>query len=214
MQQHHRVLFLPLFPSSIIIYYQEEFTVNMQKYSGINDDGTLKKFSTPIASLPASVAASNGDVKTLGRLSDDEILGIDEHGNTPLIWAANAGQRNTLDFILNIISNKDDKSSHLNLRGYLGNTAISRAAQGGHVECAAALMSQENIDPNICNEKMQFPLHFAAYKKHPDVVQILLNSGKCDTFVKDRKGRTPDEDTREEEIKEMIVKYRKDSGIN
>ena len=186
----------------------------MPHYSGINDDGTLKKFSTPVASFAASVAASEGDIKALERLSDEEILGLDEHGNTPLIWAANAGQRDALDFVLSVISKKENTSSHLNTRGYLGNTAISRASQGGHVDCVAALLSQEKIDPNICNEKMQYPLHFAAYKKHPGVVEAMLRSGKCDTLVKDRKGRTPDEDTREEGIKEMIKKYRKDNGID
>ena len=82
------------------------------------------------------------------------------------------------------------------------------------MECVAALVSQDSIDPNICNEKLQFPLHFGAFKKHPDVVKTLLESGKCDTMVKDRKGRTPLEDTSVQEIKEMIMKYRKDNDVH
>ena len=70
------------------------------------------------------------------------------------------------------------------------------------------LLTNANADPNICNEKMQYPLHFAAFKKHPEMVQLLLQSGKCDTMVKDRKGRTPAEDTSVDEIRNTILQYR------
>jgi ankyrin repeat protein len=55
---------------------------------------------------------------------------------------------------------------------------------------------------------MQYPLHFAAFKKHPQVVRVMLESGKCSTTVVDRKGRTPAEDTSLEEIRQMILEYR------
>ena len=183
-------------------------------YPGINEDGSLKKFSTPIPSSTAAKAASTGDVETLQTLSKSEIVATDEHGNTALIWAANSGQTNVLEYILNLgvlaneTATQSEHSDYLNHKGYLGNTALSRAARGGHVECVRLLISQDKIDPNMCNEKMQFPLHFGAFKKHIDVVKVLLESGKCDTFVKDRKGRTPAEDTRVQEIKDLIISYR------
>lgn len=183
-------------------------------YPGINEDGSLKKFSTPIPSSAAAKAASSGDVETLQNLSKSEILAKDEHGNTALIWAADSGQSNALEYILNhgVLANEtateSEISDNLNRKGYLGNTALSRAARGGYVECVRMLISQDKINPNMCNEKMQFPLHFGAFKKHIDVVKVLLESGKCDTFVKDRKGRTPAEDTSVQEIKDLIMSYR------
>ena len=181
-------------------------------YSGINEDGSLKKFSTPTPTSVAAKAASSGDIDTLKTLSKSDLLAIDEHGNSALIWAADKGHTDALDLILNVISNEErsesEQSIHLNLRGYLGNTAIARASRGGHVDCVESLIAQSMIDPNICNEKMQFPLHFGAFKKHRRVVEVLLESGKCDTFVKDRKDRTPVEDTSVEEIKNMILAYR------
>ncbi len=179
-------------------------------YSGINDDGTLKKFSTPKATSAVAKAASSGDVSTLETLPKSDLLATDEHGNSALIWAADKGQTDALNHILEVISNEpdDDQSLHLNLKGYLGNTALARASRGGHVNCVAVLIAQNRIDPNMCNEKMQFPLHFGAFKKHLEVVKVLLESGKCDTFVKDRKGRTPAEDTGIQEIKDMIISYR------
>merc|ERR1712110_1304710 len=96
-------------------------------------------------------------------------------------------------------------------RGYLGNTATARAARGGHLSCVKLLLGNERengVDPNICNEKKQYPLHFAAFKNHPEVVRVLLDSGLCDTLVQDRKGRTPAEDTSVGAIRDMILEYR------
>jgi len=103
---------------------------------------------------------------------------------------------------------KDSENCGVNARGHLGNTALGRAARGGHSECVKILLEREDIDANIANEKKQFPLHFGAFKKRPEVVKVMLESGKCDTFVEDRKGRTPAEDTSVEEIRNMILKYR------
>ena len=51
-------------------------------------------------------------------------------------------------------------------------------------------------------------MHFAAYKQHKDVIAVMLEMG-VDTMVVDRKGRTPAEDTKSEEIREMIINSRK-----
>jgi hypothetical protein len=56
---------------------------------------------------------------------------------------------------------------------------------------------------------MQYPLHFAAFKKKHDVVKVLLESKKCDTMVLDRKGRTPAEDTSDESIRSLILESRR-----
>ena len=116
------------------------------------------------------------------------------------------GHQEALNLILDVIL-KNDPSS-INKRGYLGNTALSRAARGGHLECVINLLKMPNIDPNIANDKMQYPLHFAAFKRKPEVVKALLDSKKCDSMVLDRKGRTPAEDTSDENIRKMILDSR------
>jgi hypothetical protein len=183
---------------------------------GINADGTLKEGPAPKPrpTTPAAIAASTGD---LSALSSNEVKPFlwtkDEHGNLPLIWAADKGHADALQFILS--SEVPDSNVNINTSGYLGNTAIARAARGGHVSCVKLLLLSNFkghrhgiINPNICNEKEQYPLHFAAFKKHPDVVRVLLDSGLSDTTVKDRKGRTPAEDTSVEMIRDMILEHR------
>lgn len=178
--------------------------------TGINPDGTLIKFQSPKPNSPLAIAATSGDITALTLAASTDPTSLftsDEYGNQPLIWAASQDQPEALKFILQYAT-EHAKNDGVNAQGYLGNTAIGRAARGGHLQCVKILLERKDINPNIPNEKKQFPLHFAAFKKHPEVVKAMLESGKCDTFVEDRKGRTPAEDTSVEEIRDMIIKYR------
>jgi ankyrin repeat protein len=180
----------------------------MSSTSGINSDGTLKKYDKPIPKTPASIAAFYNDITKLKTLSTTDLLSIEEEsGNTPLIWCADQGHVDALQIILSIIEKEDP--SFVNIRGFLGNTAISRASRGGFVDCVKTLLKSSSINPNISNEKMQYPLHFAAFKKKYEVVKVLLESKKCDTMVVDRKGRTPAEDTSDESIRSLILESRR-----
>jgi len=193
--------------------------------SGINADGTLKKFAVPKPTTPTSIAASSGDLAALSSIEHKSNLWTkDGYGNIPLIWAADKGHVDVVQYILSEVScaginEQDESKGDINTRGYLGNTAIARASRGGHLSCVKLLLEQHLedeskngvVDPNVCNEKKQYPLHFAAFKKHPEVVRVLLDSGLCDTRVKDRKGRTPAEDTKVEAIRDMILKHREES---
>ena len=196
--------------------------------SGINPDGTLIKFHTPKPSFPAAIAASTGDLVTLSLPDVKAALWTKDHcGNIPLIWAADRGQTEALKLILECMPEKREnsfngdfdyngdgsKESLVNTRGFLGSTALSRAARGGHLECVRTLLDREDIDPDIPNEKKQYPLHFAAFKKHPEVVKAFLESGKCDPWVVDRKGRTPADDTSVARIRDMILTYSELRGM-
>jgi ankyrin repeat protein len=178
--------------------------------SGINSDGTLKKYVVPLPTTQAALAAFNGDHSLLSSLPATNLLAIDETGNTPLIWSADQGHIDTLNLILEAVAEVDPSS--VNTRGYLGNTALSRAARSGHVDCVIALLKIPEINPNISNDKMQYPLHFAAFKRKPDVVKVLLEHKACDSTVVDRKGRTPAEDTSDDGIRNMILESRRPFG--
>lgn len=152
------------------------------------------------------MAAYNGNTSLLSSLPATNLLIVDETENTPLIWSADQGHTDTLQIILDAVTKIDPSS--VNARGFLGNTALSRAARGGHVECVIALLKIPEINPNIPNDKMQYPLHFAAFKRKPEVVKILLEHKACDSTVIDRKGRTPAEDTSDIDIRNMILESR------
>ena len=175
--------------------------------SAINADGTLRHYVKPTPTTPACIAASNGDTVALSTFRWTDLSAADTTGNNCLIWAADRGQCAAVELLLAAAEREDPAS--VNTRGYIGNTALARAARGGHVECVVALLARSSqINPNLPNDKKQYPLHFAAFKRHPAVVQALLASPLTDTTVTDRKGRTPAEDTSDAAIRDMILSAR------
>ena len=79
----------------------------------------------------------------------------------------------------------------VNTRGFLGATAVARASRAGHTAALAALLEAPGADPNLCNDKLQSPLHFAAFKRQPEAAALLLAHPACDPFVLDRKAPHP-----------------------
>lgn len=167
------------------------------------------KYDTPMPSSLACQAAAAGQVDRLQAMTAAEILHTcPTTGNTPLIWAANEGHEAAVAYILQTIATVDNKAKvddYINVRGYLGATAVSRAACRGHAACLA-LLAAAGAQVDVCNDKLQYPLHFAAFKQHAECVQILLDHG-ADTLVLDRKGRTPSMDTSSQEIRQLLQEY-------
>lgn len=165
---------------------------------------SLQKYPRPVPKSAASVAAANGHVESLMSMSPKELHEADEYGNVPLIWAADAGQRDAVEALLSV------RGLDVNVKGYLGATAVCRASRQGHADVVRLLATVGNANLDVPNAKMQYPLHFAAFKKKRDVVTVLLEND-ANTIVLDRKGRTPDEDTSDEIIRVEILRKREAS---
>jgi hypothetical protein len=117
----------------------------------------------PMPASPASVAAAAGDVQALEGLAPPSLLEADAgSGNTPLIWAADGGHLPAVSYLLSL------SPANVDSPGFIGNTALCRASRGGHLPTVSALLAA-GADPNLPNDKKQYPLHFAAFKKHPEV---------------------------------------------
>jgi phosphoglycolate phosphatase-like HAD superfamily hydrolase len=175
--------------------------------------GDAKALETCLGATPSPAAADgNRTVAALG------------HGeNTLLIWAADGGHPECVKLLLELKCQLDGPAAagaaaggaaghnnendigriDIDAQGFLGATAVCRAARKGHVEVVEALLAA-GANPNIPNVKLQHPLHFAAFKKHPTVVQALLVGG-ADPLVLDRKGRTPAWDTSEADIRNVLL---------
>ena len=159
--------------------------------------GPLQKYDVPSPSSDAAKAAVAGDLARLEAC--DAVDAPDASGNTPLIWAADSGAADVIPYLRD--------RCDVNHRGYLGATAVCRAARKGHLDALLLLLKAEGVDVNAPNDKMQSPLHFAAFKKNRACVDALLAAG-ASTYVLDRKGRTPAEDTSDEEIRAAILAAR------
>ena len=159
--------------------------------------GPLQKYDVPLPDSDAGKAAAAGDLARLEAC--DDVAAPDATGNTPLIWAADSGAADCVPYLRG--------RCDVNHRGYLGATAVCRAARKGHLDALQLLLKADGVDVNAPNDKMQSPLHFAAFKRNRACVEALLAVG-ASTYVLDRKGRTPAEDTADEEICAVILAAR------
>eukprot|EP00471_Norrisiella_sphaerica_P010610 CAMPEP_0184499242 /NCGR_PEP_ID=MMETSP0113_2-20130426/40937_1 /TAXON_ID=91329 /ORGANISM="Norrisiella sphaerica, Strain BC52" /LENGTH=438 /DNA_ID=CAMNT_0026887077 /DNA_START=1 /DNA_END=1317 /DNA_ORIENTATION=- len=189
--------------------------------------GPLVKYPPPEPAVtPAEKAAATGDVAalksmTLSSLNGDRKDSIakpqnpvsvelnpdpssDLYANPPLVWAVENGHVDCVKVLI-------EAGVDINAKGYLGATAISRAARNGDPKMLTMLL-EAGGNPDIPNIKRQYPLHFAAFKKHRAAVDVLLKHGTS-TLSLDRKGRTPAEDTSDEVIREAILKERADRQV-
>lgn len=161
--------------------------------------GPLAKHDAPLPGSYANRAAADG---ILSRLETcDDAWADNDTGNTPLIWAADGGAADCVAYLL------DQREVDVNHRGYLGATAVCRAARKGHLEALQLLLKADGVDVDAPNDKMQSPLHFAAFKQNRACVDALL-AASASTYVLDRKGRTPAEDTADEDIRAAILAAR------
>jgi len=172
-------------------------------------------------------AAIRGDVLFLQSISTEELhtanWNVDENINTPLIWAVEYGQLDVVRYLLQLSPNAVTKMT--NHRGFLGCTAVSRAARRNHIWILQLLLLSSSAggggaDPDIPNYKMQYPLHIAAFHGNREAVQVLIDGGGgeeeeeeagglgANVNVLDRKGRRPDGDTGDDAIQAMIADAR------
>jgi len=179
----------------------------------------LLKYETPEPGTEACRAAAKGDVDALLSFAIEELNRPDGTGNTPLIWAADGGHSGAVEAMLEVASSAAATSSSSTAKldvdagGYLGATALCRASRSGHTDIVRALVIKGGANPDVPNDKMQYPLHFAAFKLRGDTVDALLELG-ANTRVLDRKGRTPAEDTSDETIRDRILEAREKKGAS
>lgn len=198
----------------------------------------LKGYPTPVPESLAARAAAQNDVAALSTVHAQDLFAADGSMNTPFVYACDRGHKEAVRVILDrlwdqALQESTDPASQVryaservNAPGFIGATAVSRASNRGHVGVLEHVFAWEKrcldgvatggtgariVDCDIPNVKLQYPLHFAAFKRHPEAVKVLLEHG-ANTRVVDRKGRTPAEDTSDEAIRSMILEHRWSGG--
>uniref|UniRef100_A0A7S1BKS3 Phosphoglycolate phosphatase n=1 Tax=Corethron hystrix TaxID=216773 RepID=A0A7S1BKS3_9STRA len=173
--------------------------------SELGTSHTLIKYKIPVPLTLADEAAATGDVETLKSMMRSELNGAEDVegvNNTPLIWAADRGHVEAVRYLL-----QETSDNNIDCCGFIGCTAVSRAARQGNIDILRLLLAEGGADPNIPNIKMQYPLHIAAFHRNAEAVDTLLEFG-ANSFVMDRKGRTPAEDTDDASIQSAIFACR------
>ena len=120
----------------------------------------------------------------------------DNHGNTPLHWAAWLGNNRMVWELLFIIPPGARKFAHnenilLNNQNKYGMTALHNAAKGGRNKCTDYLLRRTDIDLNIKDSRFgNTPLHEAAKNGHTEVVKMLLAHKDINRNIRNRAGKT------------------------
>jgi phosphoglycolate phosphatase-like HAD superfamily hydrolase len=188
---------------------------------GSSSQPSIPKVQAPEPTTPLTLASASGDIATIESLlargassssssddDDDSVINqTDDSGNTALIWAVERNQEKAVEMLLS-----QSDSIDVNVRGFLGATAVSRAARRGLDSILTRLLQHgNNADPDLPNDKLQHPLHFAAFQHHHTCVRILVEQG-ANPLVLDRKGRTPAHDTTNEEIRTLLLEAEARNG--
>jgi len=181
----------------------------------------------PNRSLDAIRAAVDGaGAEELGALQAAELDLADASGNSALIWAADRGNLDAVTFLCRdelVAPGEGGAPPRVDLarRGFLGCTAVARAATRDHDAVLRVLLdAAQRALPGgaaalagVPNVKLQYPLHYAGFHSRVKALEVLLEPKYAvDTRVKDRKGRTPLEDTADSEVKSMISAARAREG--
>lgn len=120
-------------------------------------------------------AAKAGDLKAIGRYLANGVAvdAVDpEHGGTPLVWAAVAGQSEAIELLIG-------RGANVNAAGQDGGTALIAAAFLGH-EKAADVLVRHGANVNAANRSGSTPLDVASLddgttRYFASVLQLELN---------------------------------------
>jgi ankyrin repeat protein len=113
----------------------------------------------------------------------------DEEGDTPLHYAVLYAEKiKEINLIL------ENFLVDINCRGDKGRTALHHAIEARNVITVRYLL-KKGADPNVADENGATPLHLAAEKDYDydttELIDIILETGKCNINGVDSNGRTP-----------------------
>ncbi|CAH0054982.1 unnamed protein product [Clonostachys solani] len=124
----------------------------------------------------------NLDAKSSFRIDPDA---RDWYLQTPLTWAAQAGQEEIVKILLS------EPSVNPNSRDRINQTPLLVAAKGGFVGVVKLLLSTKGIEPDVKDVDDQTPLAWAAAGGEDEVVKLLVSAPGVDVESRDWSNGTP-----------------------
>lgn len=139
-----------------------------------------------IRAAPIHDAARKGDLETVKKLiSETPHLkkALDTSGNTPAIIAAGAGQIGVVEYLLSIGVEVEDATG-------TRRTMLHAACEGGQLDMVKLLITKYRADINAADFKKWQPVHIAARKNPPEMLQFLI-AQRADVNARAHEGYTP-----------------------
>ena len=109
----------------------------------------------------------------------------DDHGRTPLSWAAERGHEAAVRLLV------ERDNIDINSKDTEGNTAVMWASEKGHEAIVRLLIERDDIEIDAKNNFGNTPLMLAACNGHEAVVRLLIQRGGIEVDSNSGRGRTP-----------------------
>ncbi|KAA8649917.1 hypothetical protein EYZ11_009027 [Aspergillus tanneri] len=93
--------------------------------------------------------------------------------------------------VVKILLDQHKNRISLESKDRAGQSALSLAAQHGHIEIVRLLLAQDGVDPNSGDMYDRGPLSLAAWYGHEQIVQVLLRVQGINAHARDAHGLTP-----------------------
>ena len=147
------------------------------------------------------VAATTGFADILSLLSEHgaEMDVRNRHGRTPLHQASSKGRLEAARCLL-------DRGADINARNKFDQTPLFLTVYYGHVEIARMLLDR-GARTNVPDKNSgTTPLHLAVGNRDIQTVRLLLEHG-ADIDARDKRGRSPSQLTKQEDIVGLLFEY-------
>ena len=152
-------------PCAIQAFYCQTRWIFAKKFSGVH------------------VTAYFGLTENMAKFSEVDLK--DETGQTPLMWAAQAGH----EAVVQLLVEKD--SIDINAKNKDGMTPFMLAASNGHEAVVRLLVEKDGVDINAKDNEGMTSLMWAASNGYEAVVRLLIERDGVDINAKDNIGVTP-----------------------
>lgn len=179
--------------------------------------GTIEQFFRAIESDNQGEA-----IDIINELSDTDLILENWHGNTPLLEAIVYGRNDIVKILIERLSYEN-----IIITDLFGNTPLHMAAMYGQNNILKTLVERsqsQTLQSEIAEERLSdddlikrnwngnTPLHIAANAGNTDIVKTLLDKLKPENrFIENRKGETPLDRAKNDEIKSLLTPFTKSS---
>ena len=152
--------------------------------------------------MHAATKGGNTDIVLLPLEHGVDVDSRDKEDTTSLYYASFRGTLGVGKFLL-------DHGADINARDESGLTALHGATSGEHADFVQMLLGRGAV-VNAPVDDGGTSLHFAVQRGMIQVVRLLLKGG-ADVNARDKSGKTPSQYTTQQEILDLLSKYRAES---
>ena len=152
-------------------------------YENIDDFLLDTPCSTGMTPLQAAASAGNLEiVKFLVETGKVDVNSVSSGGQTPVSCAADTGHLNIVRYLV------ETANASINHPGTTDAPGIVAAiTNGGHMEVLRYLLSLYKVEPGATSDPTKFsPVEAAIYDERLDMLQLLVESGKADAWLRVR----------------------------